>query len=303
MSDPLGQIVTLLQPTLAYSKIARGAGRWVWKREKTDEPFYCAILSGGCRLTVDGYPEIELEEGDFVLIPAAPHFTMASLVKSSTRHLVRNLTLLPNGDYLVGEPDAPKNVRALIGYCAFASSNADLLVSLLPRVIRLRTQARMETLLHLVRDEFHAQQPARDVVLTRLLEVLFIEALRSSALTDTAPSLLRGLADERVSAALRAMHNDPSAPWAVTSLAREAALSRSAFFERFTRVVGVAPMEYVLRWRMALAKDLLRTGDHNVADVAQQVGYSSASTFTVAFTRHVGQPPARYARAPIAGAP
>jgi AraC-like DNA-binding protein len=79
-------------------------------------------------------------------------------------------------------------------------------------------------------------------------------------------------------------------------LAKPVALSRSAFFERFTRTVGLPPMEYLLAWRMALAKDLLRRQDVGVAEVARRVGYGSASTFSTAFSRYVGQPPSRYAR-------
>ncbi|MBU0914660.1 MAG: helix-turn-helix transcriptional regulator, partial [Gammaproteobacteria bacterium] len=84
--------------------------------------------------------------------------------------------------------------------------------------------------------------------------------------------------------------------WTVAQLANEATLSRSAFYERFSRSVGMAPMEYLLAWRMALAKDWLRRTEVNISEVASRLGYSSASTFTVAFTRHVGLPPARYAR-------
>jgi AraC-like DNA-binding protein len=73
-------------------------------------------------------------------------------------------------------------------------------------------------------------------------------------------------------------------------------MSRSAFFDRFTRAVGVAPMEYLLAWRMALAKDLLRREDVGIAEVAERVGYGSASTFSTAFSRHVGLPPGQYAR-------
>ena len=75
-----------------------------------------------------------------------------------------------------------------------------------------------------------------------------------------------------------------------------ASLSRSAFFDRFTRAVGLAPMEYLMRWRMALAKDLLRRGGASLADIAERVGYGSASAFSTAFSRHVGVPPGRYAR-------
>ena len=81
----------------------------------------------------------------------------------------------------------------------------------------------------------------------------------------------------------------------MAQLAKKAALSRSAFFERFTRIVGVSPMEYLLAWRMAVAKDLLRNHDLALAEVAARVGYGSASTFSTAFSRHVGQPPRRYA--------
>jgi len=88
----------------------------------------------------------------------------------------------------------------------------------------------------------------------------------------------------------------------VAALAKEAALSRSAVFERFGRTVGVAPMEYLLAWRMALAKELLRRNEFGIAAVAELVGYNSASTFSVAFARHVGQPPTQYARAGGRGA-
>jgi transcriptional regulator GlxA family with amidase domain len=84
--------------------------------------------------------------------------------------------------------------------------------------------------------------------------------------------------------------------WTVAQLAKEVALSGSAFFERFSRAVGVAPIEYLLAWRMALAKDMLRQNEGGVAEIAERVGYGSASAFSVAFARHVGLPPARYAR-------
>ena len=83
----------------------------------------------------------------------------------------------------------------------------------------------------------------------------------------------------------------------VAALAERAALSRSTFFERFNRAVGMAPMEYLIAWRMALAKDLLCRKEGGIAEIAERVGYGSASTFSTAFTRHVGQPPSHYARA------
>ncbi len=95
---------------------------------------------------------------------------------------------------------------------------------------------------------------------------------------------------------LRALHERPAEPWSVATLAREAALSRSAFFDRFTRTLGLAPMEYLLAWRMALAKNLLRREAAGVAEIAARVGYGSASAFTTAFTRVVGVSPVRFGR-------
>ena len=108
--------------------------------------------------------------------------------------------------------------------------------------------------------------------------------------------MLRGLAEPRLAIALRQIHGDPARHWTMADLAKEAALSRSAFFDRFTRVIGVTPMEYLLGWRMALAKDLLRERV-GLAEVAERIGYSSQSTFSTAFARHVGKSPGRYARA------
>ena len=209
--------------------------------------------------------------------------------------------MLP-GETRHGRLDGPADVRLLVGHCAFGSPDAGLLVPLLPRLVHVRGEERLTALVRLVVDECRAQRPARDVVLARLLDVLLIEALRyggtagsTAGGTAAAPGLLRALADERLAAAIRCMHEEPARAWTVVELARAAALSRSGFFERFTQAVGMAPMEYLLAWRMALARRMLHEGT-GIAAVAEKVGYGSASAFSVAFARHAGMPPARYAR-------
>jgi len=299
MIDPLAEVVALLQPTTPYSKIVEGAGQWRVRRADLDQPFYCAMLDGACRLTVDGQAAVTLEAGDFVLIPAARGFATTSLVPPPSEDVEDLPIALGPGEFRLGDRDGAPDVRFVVGHCAFGSPDAALLVSLLPQLLHVRQsngQERLATLVQLVRDESRAQRPAREVILARLLEVLFIEALRAGAAIGASPGLLRGLADARLAAALRSMHEAPARSWTVAELAKEAALSRSGFFERFSRAVGTAPMEYLLAWRMALAKDLLRRGAAGIAEVAARVGYSSASTFSVAFARHVGVPPARYAR-------
>ena len=295
MADPLTQVVGLLQPSAGFSKLVEGAGAWRVSRSEQGRPFYCAVLEGSARLTLGAEAPVLLQAGDFVLVPAAHDFSMASL--SAGPSLPDSLpTVLRPGVFRLGDPEGPPSSRSMVGYCRFASPDAALLLSLLPRLLHVRGQGRLLTLVQLVDDESRAARPGREVVLQRLLEVLLIEALRATAGPAAPSGLLRGLADDRVAVALRRMHDSPTAPWTVAQLARAAALSRSAFFDRFRRVVGVTPMDYLLHWRMALAKDLLRRGVAGLAEVAGQVGYSSASTFSTAFARHVGLPPGAYAR-------
>src|SRR5579883_759989 len=296
MIDPLAQIVTLLEPRAPRSKISSGAGRWKVRRAEAARPFYCAVLEGACRIAPAGGETILLEAGDFILIPSADDFEMQSLAETGTEHVVAMPTSLPNGDYRVGETSGPPEVRMLIGYCEFSSPDAKLLISLLPCYVWVKGRPRFTTLLQLLLEEVSARRPAHEIVTMRLLDILFIEALRAQSETQDARGLLQGLADERVSIALRRIHGDLAEHWTVPRLANEAGVSRSAFFERFKRILGMSPMEYVLAWRMAVAKDLLRRRKQTIGDVALRIGYSSASTFSIAFTRHVGIPPSVYAR-------
>ena len=297
MIDPLAEVVALLQPSARFSKLVLGASPWRISRSDAGQPFYSVILEGGCRLAIDGHEPIELHVGDFILIPASYGVAVSSLVPPPPGVETPDPVALGNNEFRIGAADSPIDARMMAGHCSFGSPDAALLVSLLPQLVHVRGEQRLATLVGLVREESREQRPAREVVLSRLLEVLLIEALRSTAeSTNASPGLVSGLADSRLAAAIRGMHARPTHAWTVAELAKEAALSRSTFFERFSRAVGVAPMEYLLTWRMALAKDLLRRNEGRVAEIAQRVGYSSASTFSVAFTRHVGRPPTQYAR-------
>jgi AraC-like DNA-binding protein len=246
---------------------------------------------------VDGQRALTLEAGDFVLLPATPGFTLSGFEPVTPVRIDPQAASTPRGEVRHGARQRPPDVRLLGGWFVFDSPDADLLLSLLPTLLHVRGLERLSTLVQLVDGEASGQRPGRDLVLSRLVDILLIEALRSTAGEAAPPGLLRGLADARVARALRHVHDDPAHAWTVTQLATKAALSRSAFHERFTRAVGLPPMEYLLAWRMALAKNLLRSQALGIAEVAERVGYGSASTFSTAFSRHVGQPPGRYAAA------
>lgn len=294
MIDPLAEIVSLLQPQAAFSKRVCANGRWRVLRSETGQPFYCLLLEGCSQLTMKGNPPVTLEAGDFVLIPAALEFSMSSIEPPAADAPETLPQMLAPGEFWIGDPEHSADVQTLIGYCHFDAPDAGLIVSLLPQVIHVRGESRLTLLVQLVMDECRAQRSARDIVLERLLELLLIEALRSILLGSACPGVMSGLADERVAAAIRAIHARPEHSWTGAELAKAAALSRSAFFVRFRETVGVAPMDYLLTWRMALAKKLLRGKNMAVAEVAERVGYRSASAFSVAFTRYAGIPPVKY---------
>jgi AraC-like DNA-binding protein len=296
MTDPLAEVVTLLQPRAPYSKLVSGSGPWRVRRTKGGQPFYCAILDGSCSLSVDGGEPTLLFPGDFVLVPAAQNFTMSSVAPAPPDDCETVPAARLDGEFRLGLQNGPPGVQLLVGHFEFGSPDAALLVSLLPQLIRVQSEKRLAALVQLIIDESRAQRPARDVILSRLLEVMLVDALRSNTGIAASPGLLRGMADERLALAIRRMHEYPKKPWTIAQLANEAAMSRSAFFDRFNRAVGAAPMEYLLAWRMALGKNMLRRKEGGVAEVAAHVGYGSASAFSVAFTRHVGMSPTRYAQ-------
>jgi AraC-like DNA-binding protein len=296
MADPLSQVIQLLQPRAVFSKGISGAGRWAVRYAEFGQPGFCAVIEGRCRLAVDGEAPVVLEEGDFVLLPATPAFTMSGFEPARPLRIDPKTAAPPDREIRHGRPDGPPDVRQFGGYFSFGSPDAALLVSLLPRMIHIRGIPRLTQLVRLVGEEAARDDIGRDLILERLVEILLIEALRAAPAQQAQPGLLRGLGDPRIAAALRSMHGDVERSWSIPDLAREAGMSRSAFFDRFVRMVGVRPMAYLLAWRMAVAKNLLRNGGVALDEVARRIGYGSASTFSAAFSRYVGLPPGRFMR-------
>lgn len=296
MSDPLTEVISLLRPQVSFSKLAHASGPFRVRRDDVDAVFYCMLLSGRADLEVDGKVPLRLSGGDFVLIPAVTPFTLSSHDPPPPAGLISRPETGKDGITRIGPVAGPANVQLLVGHCEFASPDAELLVSLLPNMVLVRGESRLVTLAELVRDEARAARPGRDVVVEYLLQVLMIEAFRSTSQPDASSGLLRGLADARIGPTLRAMHAMPDHAWTVPGLAKEAGLSRSAFFTRFNRIVGLAPIAYLLNWRMTLAKNMLGSGCKSIAEVSEKIGYGSPSAFSTAFTRHVGRPPKEYVR-------
>ena len=193
-------------------------------------------------------------------------------------------------------------MRMLGGYFRFDRANAPLLVKLLPPVIHIRRDepgaTRVRRIVELIVEETNTDSPGGALILERLVEVLLVEALRfrSASAAREEQGLLAGLSDPALAQTLREIHVDVSRRWTVEQLARTAGMSRAVFAERFSRKIGMPPMQYLLEWRVALAKDMLRKERPALAEVAERVGYQSASAFSTAFTRLTGRSPSEFAR-------
>jgi AraC-like DNA-binding protein len=298
MGDPLSQVIDLLHPRAAFANVISGKGEWAVRFAAHGRPGFCIVLEGGCRLAVDGQAPLAIEAGDFILLPTTPAFTLSS--SEAARPVLLDPAELPSdgSEVRYGDAGDAPDMRSLGGTFQFDEADPALLVSLLPAVVHVRGSARLSRLVEMVAGETVAPRPGSGAVLARLAELLLIEAMRATSSGDAPPGLLKGLGDPRLAIALARMHARIDHPWTVSELAKAAALSRSSFFARFTGTVGVAPMEYLLAWRMEIARDLLRRGELTVAQVAGHVGYGSPSAFSVAFRRHVGMAPGRYAAPP-----
>ena len=174
-------------------------------------------MEGHCLLTISDQSPITLAAGDFVLVPQIYAFTMSSLQPPPTGTLPQRLETSP-GVFRLGDPAAAE-VTALVGHCAFAANDERLLGSLLSDIVHVQNGSRLTDLVRMIHAETVGLLAARDMILTRLLEVLFIDALRSAGNPTISPGLLRGLADSRLAPALRRIHQNPGGEISVEELA------------------------------------------------------------------------------------
>ena len=148
------------------------------------------------------------------------------------------------------------------------------------------------TLRHTI-EEADGTRPGSFAMLARLTELLYVEVLRRymRQLSSGQTGWLAGVNDPEVGRALRLLHAQPQRQWTVEELAHEVGVSRSGLAQRFTELVGEAPMRYLTGWRIQLAKHLILQAGLPIAEVADRVGYESEAAFNRAFKRHVGEPP------------
>ncbi|HTN62092.1 MAG TPA: AraC family transcriptional regulator [Devosia sp.] len=305
--EPLADVITLLRPRAVGSKIMRAAGRWALRRSRIEFAGYGLVLAGACWLAVDGHDPVYLTKGDFVLVPAGPGMTLGSdLGCEAISFDGKDALACQASGGLYGDLEGEVDFQQLGGYFELDAANRGLINGLVPFLVVIRATdpaaGSLKRTIESIVEEALADRPGRDLVVDRLIEVLLVQALRfrSESVEAIGPrGLLAGLTDPMLARALKRLHEDVAHPWSVDELAREAGLSRSAFSERFGQKVGVPPMQYLMEWRMALAKAMLQRESSSLEAVATAIGYQSASAFSTAFRREVGRPPSHFARETI----
>lgn len=260
---------------------------------------YHYVLDGTLWLECDDQPPRQVSAGEIVLLPRNPPHVLSSDTRLLPQR-IDDLVQPPQGNALARlryGRDGPRT-RVICGFIGCEVPDHPLL-HLLPAILVLRVTrgswldlSFRRTLAEAVR-----QRPGSAAVLARLAELLFIEAVRGhlEALPAAQSSWLAGLRDPQISRALILLHAEPTQPWTTEALARAVGLSRSAFAERFTRLLGQPPMRYLCGWRLQLAARQLREG-RRLARIATDVGYGSEAALNRAFRHHFGVPPATWRR-------
>jgi len=269
---------------------------------------YHLVMEGTCyaRL-VDGDP-VELHGGDLIMFPAGDQHVLATASEAALRLPPTEITgesldkLLKRGDvtaFKSGRYGAA--TRIVCGFLACDRQLAEPILLSLPRMLKVSmreggTAAWVRSSIRFSVAESALARPGSAVVLARLSEVLFAEAVRHymDELPPDKSGWLAGLRDRYVGRALSLLHEQPAHPWTVDALAKKVGLSRSALGQRFSALIGAPPMQYLTRWRTSLAARQLREGDAPIIRVATDVGYESEAAFNRAFKREFGLPPATW---------
>lgn len=266
----------------------------------------CLVVTrGSCLLVVDDHPGIPLVGGDFVFLPAPRSYTLTSDAKQPVRSAAK---LVPPEQFhqtrLIEYGGGGMPVSVIAGCFTFASPESEMLVKHLPHIVHLPASSHdspwfNSTLQHLA-TEAMGNQPGSAAIVDRLSEILFVQAMRSqisSMLGSNKPSWLLAINDPQIGEALRHMHAEPNRSWTVPALAKSVSMSRSAFADRFRRLVGETPLDHLTQWRMVRAAAMLREERSiTMSAVAAAVGYESESSFGKAFKRVMETSPGEYRR-------
>lgn len=301
MTDPLSDVLSLLQPQSQFYAGFDAAGVWSFDFPAHDGIKFTAVIQGTCWGITDGLEHpIRFDEGDCFVLNSRCRFVLSS-----------DPTLPPEGGEHIIEAAARDGVAVhngggevflISGRFAFSGSHTDVLFDALPPIISIPKASSQAEVLRWSLDQWACElrnpQPGGALMSTHLAHLMLVQVLRLFLLSSS--KLPKGwflaLTDPQISPAIAAMHAEPARRWTLEALARIAGTSRTVFAQRFKALVGRTAMDYLAHWRMLVAAERLRTGSENVASIAFSLGYESESSFSTAFKRIMSYSPTQYRR-------
>lgn len=305
-TDPLGEALHFLRMSGTFYCRSEFTAPWGLDLPAMPQCLMFHVLTvGECWLEAEGDEPRRLAPGDLELVPhgeghrlvSAPGEPATGLFDLPRAYASDRYEVLRQGGG--GEPTA-----MICGAVRFDHPAALQLVRLLPRVLeaQVRDPGQRDWLmstLQLMENEARAMRPGGETVITRLADILVIQAIRAWIEQDPAAQSgwLGALQDRQLGRALSLIHREPARDWSLPVLADAAAMSRSAFAARFAERVGMPPMQYVTRWRMHVALSWLQEREIAVAELAERLGYQSEAAFSRAFKRCIGIAPGSVRRA------
>jgi AraC-like DNA-binding protein len=265
---------------------------------------YHFVVEGSMRFQIEGQPEKRVHAGEVVLLPHNHSHLLGSDL---------SLPPAPGGEIIQPPVDGGlatiqfggegKRTRLICGYLGSEGVDENPVLGALPPFILMTLEGNsaadwIRSTFHYAAHEVAAGRPGSETVLAKLSELLFVEAVRGylEEIPDEQTGWLAGLKDPYVSQVLALLHGDCARSWTVEDLGREVGLSRSALADRFTRIIGSAPIQYLSQWRMQIASQRLRTTHLSLAQIGEQTGYDSEAAFSRAFKKTYGTPPATWRR-------
>lgn len=296
-------MLTLLRPEVVLAAELRASGRWnlAFDGHPHDVKFGL-VVEGSCLLAIQGRPVKVLHAGDVFLLGAPPPYRLASDLKAPSQSASALLHRTQRRVAFLGSRRERPAAHVLGGRFMLDAANAHLLVEALPVFVHVPAAEAgpLRGVTQLLIDEVCSTQLGRGRAVDQLAQLVLTYTLRwldaegAEGRRPVRTGWLRALADQRIGSALRHIHANVKQGTSLAELARVAGMSRTAFAARFKELVGQPPLAYAIHWRMALARDALRTTDDPIGALAFELGYESESAFSSAFRREVGWSPRDY---------
>jgi AraC-like DNA-binding protein len=295
--DPLSEVLSLLSTRSSVFAGLKAGGDWAIDFPPPDGIKFNAVVEGTCWLTVEGVEQpIRLAAGDGFLLSRRRAFSLRS---DLARPAVPADDIYRDATHGIARCGSADTFFLIGGRFAFGEE-AHLLFDGLPAVAVVKSGSDpasvMNWALRRIAHELATPSPGNAIVARHLGHIMLVQVLRIylSEEGNSTPSWLLALSDPRIGAAIQTIHADPSRTWTVQDLAEIAGVSRSTLALRFKQKAGVAPLEYVARWRMLLAARSLRARHLTISSIAQKLGYDSDSAFSHAFKRIMKCSPREY---------